>query len=135
MTPASRKVLLVIAGHARDKEDCRLIMAMLGVTPPKPKRRRGRPPVDHGHGHHRTYYKGCRCADCREAYRQYAATLRDKWRNDPTSADRAGHGKSSTYRNHACRCAACKEANRVEVNEYRARRRQRAALAEAGDAR
>jgi hypothetical protein len=123
---STRKVTLVVASHARDAAECREFLAMLGLSVPKKKRKPGRPSVDHGHGHRLTYYKGCRCADCREAYRVYAASLRAKWRRDPSSADRAGHGKSTTYRNHACRCEACREANRVATNEYRARRRERA---------
>ncbi|WP_406444434.1 hypothetical protein OHB14_36430 [Streptomyces sp. NBC_01613] len=131
---SARKVVLVVADHARDAAECRQFLAMLGLALPTPKRKPGRPPVDHGHGDHRTYQKGCRCDDCREALRQYHAELRAKWRQDPSSADRAGHGKSTTYRNHACRCTKCTEANRVATNEYRARRRQRAALAETGGA-
>ncbi|MFJ7417933.1 hypothetical protein ACIQXD_04890 [Streptomyces uncialis] len=131
MTPEARKAALAVADRARDADDCRLLLAMLGVAQPPPKaKRRGRPPVDHGHGHHTTYFKGCRCADCREAYRVHAAAYRSKWQADPASADRAGHGKLSTYRNHGCRCDRCREANRVAVNRYRARRRQRAAAAE-----
>ncbi|WP_328436988.1 hypothetical protein OHA71_06705 [Streptomyces sp. NBC_00444] len=135
MADTTRKVMLTVAAHAEDADDCRQLLAMLGIDLPTPKRRTGRPPVDHGHGDHRSYQKGCRCDDCREAFRLYAAKLRAKWRLDPSSADRAGHGKSTTYRNHACRCDACREANRIAINEYRARRRQRAALAETGGAR
>ncbi|MGW7636053.1 hypothetical protein [Streptomyces decoyicus] len=29
---------------------------------------------------------------------------------DPAQADRAGHGKVSTYNNYACRCTRCREA-------------------------
>jgi len=134
MSDQIRKASLAVADHARNADDCRQLLDMLGITPPKPKRKPGRPPVDHGHGNHRTYQKGCRCAACREAFRLYAASLREKWRQDSSSADRAGHGKSTTYRNHACRCDACREANRIAINEYRARRRERAALAEIGGA-
>ncbi|MGW1615733.1 hypothetical protein ACWCQZ_41055 [Streptomyces sp. NPDC002285] len=129
---SARNVLLAVAARSRDADDCRQLLDMLGIALPKPKRRPGRPSVDHGHGDHRTYHKGCRCDGCREAFRVYAAGLRAKWRADPSSADRAGHGKSTTYRNHACRCDACREANRIAINEYRARRRERAALAETG---
>lgn len=128
----TRRAALTVADHARDADDCRELLAMLDITPPKPKRKPGRPPVDHGHGDHRTYNKGCRCAACREAYRVYAAELRAKWKADPSSADRAGHGKSTTYRNHACRCEECREANRIAINEYRAGRRRRKAMAETG---
>jgi hypothetical protein len=123
----ARKVILTVAAHAKDADDCRELLAMLGIAPPKPKRRPGRPSVDHGHGDRRTYQNGCRCADCREAFRLYAAALRAKWKADPTSADRAGHGKASTYRNHGCRCVKCTTANRVDVAAYRARRRRRGA--------
>lgn len=129
---STRKAVLAVAAHARDADDCRLLLDMLGITPSRPKRKPGRPSVDHGHGDRRTYQKGCRCSDCREAFRLYAVELRAKWKDDPSSANRAGHGKSTTYRNHGCRCDACREANRIAVNEYRARRRSRAALAETG---
>lgn len=131
---SARKVLLVVADHARDADDCRLLLDMLGITAPKPKRKPGRPPVDHGHGDHRTYHKGCRCNDCREANRAYQAELRARRHNDPYSADRAGHGKSSTYRNHACRCDECTAAHTADCNAYRARRRARSVVAEIGGA-
>ncbi|NUR42036.1 MAG: hypothetical protein HOV73_18310 [Streptomyces sp.] len=130
-----RKVLRVVAAHAHGADDCRLLIDMLGITLPKPKRGPGRPAVDHGHGNSLTYKKGCRCDTCRDAQRLYQAALREKWQRDPSSADRAGHGKASTYRNCGCRCADCTTANRTAVSEYRARRRQRAALAETGGAR
>jgi hypothetical protein len=131
----TRKAALAVADRAQNADDCRQLLAMLGLKPPAPRRGPGRPPVDHGHGDHRTYNKGCRCDDCREAMRVYAATLREKWRRDSSSADRAGHGKSTTYRNHACRCEKCRNANRIAINEYRVRRRERAVLAETGGAR
>lgn len=134
MSAEIRKATLTVASYASDAAECRDLLDMLGITPQRPKRRPGRPSVDHGHGDHRTYQKGCRCDDCREALRKYHEGLRAKWRSDPSSADRAGHGKSTTYRNHACRCDACREANRIATNEFRARRRERAALAELGGA-
>jgi hypothetical protein len=126
--------MLTVAAHAKDADDCRELLAMLGITLPAPKRKPGRPPVDHGHGDHRTYHKGCRCDDCREAFRLYAAELRAKWKSDPAYADRAGHGKATTYRNHGCRCTECTAAHTADCNAYKARRRQRAALAETGGA-
>jgi hypothetical protein len=131
---SARKVLLVVADHARDADDCRQLLDMLGLTPSRPKRRRGRPPVDHGHGDYRTYAKGCRCDDCREAQRVKCAEAREARALNPAAADRAGHGKASTYKNYGCRCHACSTANTADVNAYRARRRRKRAFAETGGA-
>lgn len=131
----TRRAMLTIAAHAKDADDCRQLLAMLGITRPKPKRKPGRPSVDHGHGDHRTYAKGCRCDACRDANRLHCAGLRAKWKTDPANADRAGHGKPSTYKNHGCRCDKCTAANTADVLAYKRRRRQREALAEVGGAR
>ncbi|MEV8396334.1 hypothetical protein [Streptomyces niveus] len=101
---------------------------MLGIVGPRPKRRPGRPPVDHGHGDYRTYLKGCRCDDCREAQRLRGIAQRARWSQDPSAADRAGHGKPSTYKNYKCRCQPCSKANSADVAAFRARRRAAAAL-------
>lgn len=134
MADTTRKAMLTVAAHARNADDCRQLLAALGITPPQPKRKPGRPAVDHGHGDHRTYQKGCRCDACRDAARLHHIAMRAKWKADPASADRAGHGKASTYKNHGCRCEACTAANTADVKAYKARRRQRAALAETGGA-
>lgn len=129
------KAALTVAAHSSDAVDCRQLLAVLGLLPATAKRKRGRPPVDHGHGDYRTYNKGCRCDDCREAQRLRCAELRTTRAQDPAAADRAGHGKASTYKNYGCRCKACSKANTANVNAFRARRRQRKALAETGGAR
>jgi len=56
------------------------------------------------------YRRGCRCDKCRSTHN--AAQRRAKARRiaDPTGADRAGHGKATTYDNYGCRCESCKEA-------------------------
>jgi hypothetical protein len=131
---STRKVLLVVAEHAHNAADCRRLLDMLGLLP-KPTKKRGRPPVDHGHGDHRTYLKGCRCDNCREAMRINAAEKRAHYRGDQDRADRAGHGKYTTYRNYGCRCAPCKAANTEETRMRRARLREQAAVAETAGAR
>jgi hypothetical protein len=128
----TRRAMLAVADRARDADDCRQLLDMLGLTPPKPKRKPGRPSIDFGHGDPRTYAKGCRCDDCREAQRKRCAEQRARRAADPTSADRAGHGKASTYKNHGCRCPACSKANTAAVNDFKRRRR---ALAVAGGTR
>ncbi len=105
------------------------VMVSLGLEPSAPKR------VAAEHGAHRRYLNGCRCGECREASRLYQAAWRAKKRSDPSSADRAGHGKATTYRAYGCRCGACRAANSADVAAYRARRRERAALAESGGVR
>jgi len=132
VTADERQAALAIASRAADGDDCRLLLAMLGITTSQAKRGHGRPPVDHGHGHghYITYAKGCRCADCRNAHRIDAAERRARWATTSAGADHAGHGKASTYRNYRCRCTACTAANSRANKDYRARLRQRVALAE-----
>lgn len=124
----TRKAALAVADNARDAADCRKLLDVLGLLvelAPPPKAKRGRPSVDHGHGHPSTYAKGCRCKACRAANTARCAELRKQSAADPSRADRAGHGKPSTYKNHNCRCAACSAANTADVNAYRARRKAR----------
>jgi hypothetical protein len=52
--------------------------------------------------------------------------------SDPEAADRAGHGNASTYQNYGCRCRPCTDANTAKSLAYKARRRERAAMADAG---
>lgn len=120
------KAALVVADRAVGAAECRGLLEMLGLLAelkPSAPKRRGRRPVDHGHGDHRTYTKGCRCDDCREAHRVHMVARRAAWATDPSAADRAGHGKKSTYRNYHCRCEPCTTANTADVTAYRARRR------------
>lgn len=131
----TRRAILTVAAHAKDADDCRQLLDMLGITPPKPKRKPGRPTIDYGHGHHRTYGKGCRCDACRNAHRLHFAEQRAKWAQDPAAADRAGHGKPSTYKNYSCRCEPCTKAHTANLAARRARRRTGAVLAVAGGAR
>lgn len=123
MTDTTRRAMLAVADHARDADDCRELLDMLGLAPKAPKRKPGRPPVDHGHGDYRTYAKGCRCDKCRDAQRERCAEARARRAADPTSADRAGHGKASTYKNHGCRCTACSKANTADVLAFKRRKR------------
>ncbi|MER7813858.1 hypothetical protein [Streptomyces sp. NPDC096153] len=135
-----RKAAIAVAGRATNPADCRRLLDMLGLlaelrpapaaaptTTRRPNRKggHGRPPVDRGHGDYRTYIKGCRCDDCREDHRAHHAELRAARAKDPAAADRAGHGKTSTYKNYGCRCAACSKANTANVKAFRARRRAR----------
>jgi len=131
-----RKAALAVADRGRDADDCRQLLDMLGLLAeltPAPKKRRGRPPVDHGHGDYRTYRKGCRCDACRKANSDRYAEEVAARREDPSAANRAGHGKPSTYKNYGCRCDACSKANTADVAAYRARRREQQ-LAETGGA-
>jgi hypothetical protein len=70
------------------------------------------------------YNSGCRCDICRagKAQRQRDAVARRA--QDPAAADRAGHGKQSTYRNTGCRCTPCATANRDAVRAARARKKE-----------
>lgn len=75
------------------------------------------------HGDIRAYRNGCRCRECREANRVYNAAARARRRSRPELADAAGHGKPSTYNNHACRCTACRAAHAAYMRDVRASRR------------
>ncbi|MGW5616217.1 hypothetical protein [Streptomyces sp. NPDC003877] len=78
------------------------------------------------HGHVNTYKNGCRCAACREANSAYQAAGNVRRKADPSLADRAGHGKRSTYVNYACRCTACCTASSAAQRAARARRKEQA---------
>jgi hypothetical protein len=52
------------------------------------------------------------CAECRRAHAAGHARRSSRRASDPAAADRAGHGRASTYNNYACRCPACTEAQR-----------------------
>lgn len=145
MTDTFRKAALTVADRAADAGDCRQLLDALGLLaepgllvapgPTLPRAKVGRPPVNHGHGHHATYIKGCRCAKCRTANTAWCAEKRKLSAADPSRADRAGHGKTSTYKNHNCRCPLCTAANTADCTAYRARQRARKAVAETGGAR
>jgi hypothetical protein len=137
VTETNRRAAIAVADRATGPDDLRLLLTMLGLVEPAPaakKRLHGRPPVDHGHGHYRTYMKGCRCDACRKANSdKWAADLAAR-KQEPFRADLAGHGKCSTYKNYGCRCDACRAANRDACAARRARRRRESALAETGGA-
>ena len=128
----TRRAALTVADHAQDASDCRELLTMLGLFQPKPKR--GRPRGEYGHGHPTKYTQGCRCPKCRAAHAERHQKQQRRRMSDPVAADRAGHGKASTYQNYGCRCRPCTEANTAKSLAYKARRRERQALAEAGGA-
>jgi hypothetical protein len=128
----ARKAMLTVAAHAKDADDCRELLAMLGITPPEPKRGRGRPRGEYEHGTPAKYSQGCRCTKCRDANTARCRSQQRRRVSDPEGADRAGHGKASTYQNYGCRCRPCTDANSAKSTAYKARRR--AALAATGGA-
>jgi hypothetical protein len=73
------------------------------------------------HGTTGTYRAGCRCADCRDANRLKCAQNRARRAADPAAADRAGHGKASTYINYDCRCTPCRDAHSANLRRRRAK--------------
>ncbi|SEC02410.1 hypothetical protein SAMN04490357_0989 [Streptomyces misionensis] len=77
------------------------------------------------HGDVNTYKNGCRCSACREANRIYQNAANARRRNDPAGADRAGHGKRSTYVNWFCRCLLCRTASAEAQRAQRERRKER----------
>lgn len=101
------------------------VMQSLDLEPSDPKPSAAK----YEHGDHRLYVKGCRCDECREGIRLHRREERAKWRSDPSRADRTGHGKLTTYKNHGCRCVDCKAANTEDTRKRWTERRERAALA------
>lgn len=81
-----------------------------------------RKPLSHGYA---GYQRGCRCADCNSGHTRYEARKRAERRADPARADRAGHGKATTYNNYGCRCPACKDAQSAKNAAYRQARKER----------
>lgn len=71
------------------------------------------------HGRPVQYNRGCRCPECTAANTRQQQKKRARRRKDKTSADRAGHGKASTYANHDCRCQHCSKANAEKCAHYR----------------
>ncbi|MCL8016921.1 hypothetical protein [Streptomyces sp. AS02] len=71
------------------------------------------------------YRRGCRCADCRKANTNAQTRRKAARRADPTAADRAGHGKYTTYSNYGCRCAPCTQAQSRANKHYADLRKQR----------
>jgi hypothetical protein len=130
----TRKAMLAVAAHAKDADDCRQLLAALGITPSKPKQGPGRPRGEYDHGHPTKYAQGCRCTKCRAGNAERCRGQQRRRVSDPEAADRAGHGNASTYQNYGCRCRPCTEANSAKSLAYKTRRRERAALAETGGA-
>lgn len=126
MNAETRKAALAVAARSNNAVDCRQLLEALGLVEPAPKRR-GRPRGEYDHGHPAKYAQGCRCDACRAANTARCARGRADSAADPTRADRAGHGKASTYANHRCRCGACKAANTEKSAAQRAVRKARAA--------
>lgn len=121
-------VVKVVAGAARDADDCRELLMMLGLLE-KPRRRRGRPRTEREHGDAAKYKQGCRCEKCRAANTRKYSDRRQQAKTDPSRADRAGHGKTSTYKNHSCRCRPCCVAHTEQIKAYKAKRRERERVA------
>jgi len=130
----TRKAMLTVAAHAKNADDCRQLLAMLGIDSAAAKPKRGRPRGEYGHGHPSKYAQGCRCTECRAANAERQRVQQRRRVGDPEAADRAGHGNASTYQNYGCRCRPCTEANTAKSLAYKARRRERAALAKSGGA-
>lgn len=121
------RAALQVVLYGRSVEERKELLAALGLTP---TRRRGpeRPRGDYGHGHPARYSQGCRCEKCRAAHAARHAEAQTRRVADSAAADRAGHGKASTYQNYGCRCRPCTDANTAKSAAYKARRAKRAAV-------
>jgi hypothetical protein len=96
-----------------------------GVRPLCIRHYKGRPPVPIKHGSVTGYRRGCRCPECRNANTASLNHRKAERSADPAAADRAGHGKTSTYLNYGCRCDPCKAAQSKSNRHYRQLRKQR----------
>ena len=124
MSPEQRRqAALYTVLHGQTVEERRELLEMLGLIPdkPRPKRKPGRPAGTYEHGHPAKYKQGCHCDECKAGVTAQFREWRAQARQDPTAADRAGHGKYTTYRNHGCRCAPCREDQRLNQAARRAR--------------
>lgn len=70
------------------------------------------------------YTLGCRCTECRDAGRKYAAEYRRKWSTKTLEPDDHRHGRSSGYI-MGCRCDRCSEWRRNDPATIRARRKRK----------
>ncbi len=70
------------------------------------------------------YTNGCRCDDCRAAWRALHAAWRA--RQDPALLPPHVHGTKNGYNNYGCRCPACRDAIATYWRALRARRRRAA---------
>jgi hypothetical protein len=129
MTPQERRAALIVAGRATDVAGCRDLLEALGLLAPQPKRR-GRRPIERDHGTVSRYEQGCRCDVCREAATIRSREWRARARKDPAAADRAGHGRASTYKNYSCRCDPCRAAHSAVLAARRERMAAQKAPAE-----
>lgn len=84
-----------------------------------------RPEVPIRHGRLVGYRRGCRCALCRKANTDSQNRRKAVRSKDPAAADRAGHGKATTYSNYGCRCQPCKEAQSRSNKKYAELRKKR----------
>ncbi|MFB7738273.1 hypothetical protein ACFC08_28570 [Streptomyces sp. NPDC056112] len=96
-----------------------------GVRPLCTRHYNPRQPVPIPHGRIGGYRRGCRCPQCRQANTAAVTRSKAKRAKDPTAADRAGHGKATTYGNYGCRCAPCKAAQSRRNAFYFQRRQAR----------
>jgi hypothetical protein len=105
MSETDREVVAALVERkAIDNADRNLLLTMLGLKE-EPKRR-GRVGK---HGTPYCYSRGCRRQECTAANTARQAKLRRDRAADPSRADAAGHGKSSTYKNYGCRCGLCRK--------------------------
>lgn len=126
----TQTVSLVVADHAQSVEDCRLLLNMLGLLPEDVTPAAARPDravVSNTHGSMRRYVAGCRCDACRAKNAGEKRKTRKRAKADPARADRAGHGKANTYKNHGCRCESCCAAHAAWMADYHKARKQAAA--------
>ena len=87
--------------------------------------KKGRPRGIYDHGSLPSYTQGCRCQPCKDAHAQRCRENKARRMVIPGGADRAGHGKASTYANYGCRCRPCTDANSAACVAYKRARRQK----------
>lgn len=125
-TGEQQRAALYVASQARDTADARELLDMLGLLTQPARRKQGRPEKTYEHGDEGMYRKGCRCSGCRAANTRRMQRQKEQRKANPELADRAGHGRPSTYKNYGCRCEPCTTANSAQCTAYKRARRAKA---------
>lgn len=69
-------------------------------------------------GTYSSYSRGCRCAECRAANRDYCARTIKNMQARGLSADDPRHGTNNGYQSWGCRCEACKVAHAESSRDF-----------------
>lgn len=111
-----------VRGLVSQQPDADILMEMLGLVDPPPRRLRQSRPAPIPCPSVAAYKRGCRCEGCRRANADYA---RMRYRPTERRKREPVHGTYNEYNNHKCRCDLCREASRLQCAYYRDLRQMR----------